>query len=151
MLRELLSSRVAKSILISSSFFMRDAQSVGHPAYLKNNLFKHYLFAMRKCSDCSFCIFSSLRSPDFQSLSISCCKRSFMNFICVVIIVNFKYSCAMKQIFANTPKILRRKINTWSFFIQVDPYNPLYFSVLCHFLVDFLAVSNLSSYFCTNK
>lgn len=35
MLRELLSSRVAKSILISSSFFMRDAQSVGHPAYLK--------------------------------------------------------------------------------------------------------------------
>ncbi len=57
----------------------------------------------------------------------------------------------MKQIFANTPKILRRKINTWSFFIQVDPYNPLYFSVLCHFLVDFLAVSNLSSYFCTNK
>lgn len=116
MLRELLSSRVAKSILISSSFFfMRDAQSVGHPAYLKNNLFKHYLFAMRKFSDCSFCIFSSLRLPDFQSLSISCCKRSFMNFICVAIIVNFKYSCAMKQIFANTPKILRIKIYTGPF------------------------------------
>lgn len=128
---------------------MRDAQSVGHPAYLKNNLFKHYLFAMRKCSDCSFCIFSSLRSPDFQSLSISCCKRSFMNFICVVIIVNFKYSCAMKQIFANTPKILRRKIYTGPFFIQLNPYNLLIFSVLCHFLVDFLAVSNLSLYFCT--
>lgn len=128
---------------------MRDAQSVGHPAYLKNNLFKHYLFAMRKCSDCSFCIFSSLRLPDFQSLSISCSKRSFMNFICVAIIVNFKYSCAMKQIFANTPKILRRKINTGPFFIQLNPYNLFIFSVLCHFLVDFLAVSNLSLYFCT--
>ena len=128
---------------------MRDAQSVGHPAYLKNNLFKHYLFAMRKCSDCSFCIFSSLRSPDFQSLSISCCKRSFMNFICVAIIVNFKYSCAMIQIFANTSKILRRKIYTGAFFIQLNPHNLLIFSVLCHFLVDFLAVSNLSLYFCT--
>lgn len=119
---------------------MRDAQSVGHPAYLKNNLFKHYLFAMRKCSDCSFCIFSSLRLPDFQSLSISCCKRSFMNFICVAIIVNFKYSCAMKQIFANTPKILRIKIYTGAFFIQLNPHNPLNFSVLCNFIAFFLRI-----------
>lgn len=119
---------------------MRNAQSVGHPAYLKNNLFKHYLFAMRKCSDCSFCIFSSLRLPDFQSLSISCCKRSFMNFICVAIIVNFKYSCAMKQIFANTPKILRIKIYTGAFFIQLNPHNPLNFSVLCNFIAFFLRI-----------
>jgi len=28
------------------------------------------------------------------------------------------------------------------------PHNPLNFSILCHFLSDFLAVSNLSSYLC---
>ena len=55
----------------------------------------------------------------------------------------------MIQIFANTSKILRRKINTGAFFIQLNPHNLLIFSVLCHFLVDFLAVSNLSLYFCT--
>ena len=35
--------------------------------------------------------------------------------------------------------------------IWIDSHNPLKFSVLCHFLADFLASSNLSSYFCTNK
>ncbi len=32
--------------------------------------------------------------------------------------------------------------------IWIDSHNPLNFSVLCHFLSDFLASSNLSSYLC---
>lgn len=35
--------------------------------------------------------------------------------------------------------------------IWIDSHNSLNFSVLCHFLSDFLASSNLSSYFCINK
>ena len=46
----------------------------------------------------------------------------------------------MIQIFANTSKILRRKINTGAFFIQLNPHNPLNFSVLCNFIVFFLRI-----------
>ena len=46
----------------------------------------------------------------------------------------------MIQIFANTSKILRRKINTGSFFIQLNPHNPLNFSVLRNFIVFFLRI-----------
>lgn len=49
-------------------------------------------------------------------------------------------SCAKIQIFANTPKILRRKIYTGPFFIQLNPYNPLNFSVLRNFIVFFLRI-----------
>ena len=45
----------------------------------------------------------------------------------------------------------RRRLAFLVFTWEDNPYNPLNFSVLCHFLADFLASSNLSSYFCTNK
>ena len=57
-------------------------------------------------------------------------------------------NAAKIQIIIDTPKILRRKKYTGSFFIQLNPHNPLNFSVLSHFLSDFLASSNLSSYLC---
>lgn len=55
------------------------------------NYLSVYLYAVRKCSDSISCNFSLLISPDSQSLSISRCKRSFMNFTnCFAIIVTFR-------------------------------------------------------------
>ncbi|OXL45520.1 hypothetical protein CFT61_02025 [Segatella copri] len=39
----------------------------------------------------------------------------------------------------------RRRLALLVFIWEDDSHNPLNFSVLCHFLSDFLAVSNLSS------
>ena len=44
------------------------------------------------------------------------------------------------QIIIDTPKILRRKKYTGAFFIQLNPHNPLNFSVLCNFIAFFLRI-----------
>ena len=54
-----------------------------------------------------------------------------------IIMKNFKTKI---QIIIDTPKILRRKKYTGSFFIQLNPHNPLNFSVLRNFIVFFLRI-----------
>ena len=54
-----------------------------------------------------------------------------------IIMKNFKTKI---QIIIDTPKILRRKKYTGAFFIQLNPHNPLNFSVLCNFIAFFLRI-----------
>lgn len=49
-------------------------------------------------------------------------------------------NAAKIQIIIDTPKILRRKKYTGSFFIQLNLHNPLNFSVLRNFIVFFLRI-----------